>query len=187
MPAIGLADLGEDGATVRLSTRESSLPPGEGNSRASCEACSKCPPACLCTRYSALADFAELDHIRSRRGDVLVLSLGAGATARARARGFDRSAVLARVEAAGLRAPFPQAIEEIVGGLGTTRDLGMMSVGAALMAEDPGLRAEVWADPSIRRLLLDVDAGPLLLVQADADLRAPASAASAPWREALYD
>ena len=168
VPAIGLADLGEDGATVRLSTRESTLPPADANASV-VRGMLEVPASVSLYTLLGLADFAELDHIRPDAA-TMVLSLGAGATARARARGFDRAAILSRVEAAGIRAPLPAHIEEIISGLGTLRDLGMVAVGGALVAEDPGLRAEVWADPVIRRLLLDVDAGPLLLVRADADV-----------------
>jgi hypothetical protein len=61
-------------------------------------------------------------------------------------------------------------VQELVRGVGTGREASFLAVSGAIMAEDPDLRAELRADPSVRRLLLDVDAGPLLLLRADVDL-----------------
>jgi hypothetical protein len=169
-PAIGLVDVGEDGATVRLSSRGDgggSIAPdarGATAGRASIEV----PATVPLHQLLAIADVGEPDHLKPD-ARALVFSLGVNAVGRARARGLAAEAVLARFEAIGIASPTPPAVAEVVAGLGATRSIGIVPVSAALLVEDPGLRAQLLSDGVLKRMLLDLDAGPMLLLRADAD------------------
>jgi hypothetical protein len=167
VPAIGLADLGEDGTAVRLAARENAhSPPSVAQMvRVSLEA----PASLPLHRVLELADFAEPDHIRPE-GGVIVMTMGSSAIARARARNLESDAVLHRLAGVGILPPLPAALSELVDGLGAAREARLLPVSGAIRVDDPALRTELCADPSVRRMLLDADAGPLLLVRADADL-----------------
>lgn len=168
IPAVGLADLSEDGQTIRLSTRErvtSDAAAGATVVRHALEVRASTP---LCPLLD-LADFAEPDHIRPDT-NTIVLALGMPALARARARGLTSESIVARLAAVGLRAPFPPVLAEIIEEAGAAREVGLLPVSAALLVEDPELRASLRADASMRRHLLDVEAGSFLFVRADSDV-----------------
>lgn len=167
LPAIGLVDLGEDGTAVRLVTRE--RPEITGPAVATVERSSVQVPATVpLYRLLALCDIAEPDHVRPEEGK-MVLTLGSGAMLRARDRGLDGREVAARFAAVGIRPPLPAAVEELVTALGTIREAGWLPVSAALMVDDPVLRAELRADASLRRLLFDLEAGSVLLLRPGVD------------------
>jgi hypothetical protein len=166
LPAIGLVDVGEDGVAVRLATREGTAQVAStaSVSRASLEVPSSLP----LHHVLELADFAEPDHVRPE-GGALVFTMGSGAVARARARGLEPAVVLGRLAAVGVHPPLPTAVSDLIAGLGTAREVALLPVSAALLVEDPGLRAELLGDASVRRMLVDADVGALLLVRADVD------------------
>src|SRR5262249_8672474 len=137
IPAIGLADLGEDSTTVRLSVRDAGSTATSDTvnvGRTSIEIPSSTPLA----KLLAVADVADPDHVRPAAG-VIVLALGPAAVARARARGLESAAVAERFTRLGLRQPFASAVAEVVEGLGTQRQVGLMAVSAAIVVDDPGL------------------------------------------------
>ncbi len=167
IPAVGLADLSDDGETVRMSSRERT-----SNIEARPTIVQRntlhVPGGTPLYRALALADFAEPDGIEPDAGHVLY-QLGMSALARARARTLSADDVATRFAGVGIVAPLPPAAVEIISGLGAAREAGLVQVAFALVIDDPELRAEVRADPGCRRMLLEVDAGPLLLVRSDVD------------------
>lgn len=168
IPAIGLADLAEDGSTIRLSAREASAHVGSGLAsvvRHSIEV----PSSIALARVLALADIAEPDHIRPD-ANVIVMALGAPAAARARAKEFDAEAVRSRFLAVGVKEPLPAPVEDLVSGLAAAREISAVQLGAALLVEDPAIRAQILADAIIRRAIVDLDAPKLILLRADSDL-----------------
>jgi hypothetical protein len=168
IPAIGLADLAEDGSTIRLSGRDTTHqgPPAVSTvARNSIEI----PASIALSRLLALSDIAEPDHIRPD-ANLIVLTLGAPATARARSKNLEANAVLQRFQAVGIREPHPAAVEELVAGLGVAREISGVPLGAALLVEDPGLRGEILADAIVRRSVVDIEAGAMVFLRADADI-----------------
>ncbi len=165
LPALGVLDVADDGSAVRMVQR-AAAPAGKAVlGRHTMEV----PATTRLDRVLALADVGEPDHVKADAG-VIVFTLGVGALARARARGLTGPQVEERLTGAGATAPFPPAVDEVVRGVAASREAAFMAVGGAILAEDPEVRAELRADPGMRRILLDVEAGNLLLVRADVDL-----------------
>lgn len=167
LPALGLADVSEDGTAVRYRARERSsleLDAEPSLSRSTLEVPSNTPAYALL----ALADCAEPEHVRSDNGAVL-FNVGVNAITRARARGLSESQIVERLEALGLSAPFPGALGELATSLGVTHEVDTIALSGAIRVEDDELRASLLADPSLRRMLVEVEAGPWLLVKPDVD------------------
>lgn len=168
LPALGLADVSEDGAVVRYRYRERSGVPLNAEptlSRSTLEVPSNSPLYALL----ALADFAEPEYVRSDHGAVL-FNVGVNAITRARARGLTESQIVERLEAIGLSAPFPGALGALAASLGVTHAVDMIALSAAIRVDDDELRASLLADASLRRMIVELDAGPWLLVKPDVDL-----------------
>ncbi|MBI5516695.1 MAG: hypothetical protein HY909_23120 [Deltaproteobacteria bacterium] len=167
LPALGMVDLAEDLHAVRMVTR-ASLPSAAAQAALGRHLL-EVPLGSRLDALLAFADVGEPDHL-CPEGSMIAFALGVGALARARARGLSSAEVLERLSGVGARPPYPPAVEELVRGVGAAREAGFMVVGGAIFVEDPELRAELRADAGVRRVLLEVDAGPLLLVRAEVDL-----------------
>jgi hypothetical protein len=76
----------------------------------------------------------------------------------------------ARLRAIGMAQPFPAAVSELIVGLSDSREAKFIGCSGVIVAEDPAVRAELRADPSVRRMLVDLDVGDVLLVRPDADM-----------------
>ncbi|MFO0556619.1 MAG: hypothetical protein U0269_01245 [Polyangiales bacterium] len=167
LPALGLADVSEDGNAVRYRARERSsvaLDAEPTLSRSTLEVPSNTPAYALL----ALSDCAEPEHVRSDNGAVL-FNVGVNAITRARARGLSEKQIVERLEALGLSAPFPGALGELATSLGVTHEVDTIALSAAIRVDDDELRASLLADASLRRMIVEVDAGPWLLVKPDVD------------------
>jgi hypothetical protein len=167
LPALGLADVSEDGGAVRYRPRERSavaLDAEPALSRSTLEVPSNTPAYALL----ALSDCAEPEHVRSDNGAVL-FNVGVNAITRARARGLSEKQIVERLEALGLSAPFPGALGELATSLGVTHEVDTIALSAAIRVDDDELRASLLADASLRRMIVDVDSGPWLLVKPDVD------------------
>lgn len=168
LPALGWADVAEDGSVVRYRSRErvvQDLNAEPTLSRSTLEVPSNTPVYALL----ALADCAEPEHVRADTGAVL-FNVGVNAIARARARGLNEDEIVTRLEALGLIAPFHGALAELASSLGETREVDTVALSGAIRVEDDSLRASLLADAAIRRMVLEVDAGPWLLLKPDVDV-----------------
>jgi hypothetical protein len=167
LPALGLADVGEDGAAVRYRVRDRvahDLNAEPSLSRSTLEVPATTPVYAVL----GLADCAEPEHVRSDSGAVL-FNVGVNAIARARARGLSEAQIVERLKALGLSAPFQGALGELATSLGSTHEVETIALSGAIRVDDEGVRASLLADASLRRMIVDVDAGPWLLVKPDVD------------------
>jgi hypothetical protein len=167
LPALGLADVAEDGTVVRYRPRDrglSDLAAVPILSRSTLDV----PPTCGIAAFLALTDVAEPEQLRGDSG-AIQCNVGVAAIARARARGLSAEAVAARLEGVGASAPFSGALAELVADLGSTLEVEAIPASFAVHVPDEALRRTLLADASVRRLLLDVDAGPWLMVKPDVD------------------
>jgi hypothetical protein len=176
-PTLGVLDVADDATAVRLVGR---VAPGSIElrpltlketrptvSRTSLDV----SPAAWAHAVLDLSDFGEFDHIKPEPAPgSLTFSLGAAALTRGRARGLTGQQVETRLRAIGLVPPFPAAAAELVSGLSDSREASFVSASGVILADDPAVRAELRADPSVRRMLVEVDAGDVLLVRLDADM-----------------
>jgi hypothetical protein len=176
-PVLGAVDIADDGTAVRLVGRV--LPGGtelkplsvkEARptvSRASLEV----PASTWAHALLDLADVGEPDHLKPEPAPgSLVFTLGTSALTRGRTRGLTGQQVEARLRAIGMAQPFPPSVAELVAGLSDSREARFVGCSGIILADDPAVRAELRADPSVRRLLVDGDFGDALLVRPDADL-----------------
>jgi hypothetical protein len=167
LPALGLADVAEDGTVVRYRSRDRAL--GDLNAEPSLSRSTlELPPTCGLAAFLALTDFAEPEQVRGDSG-AIQCNVGVGAIARARARGVSATVVTASLEAVGVRAPLTGTLAELVADLGSTFELEAIPASFAIHVAQDELRRALLADPSVRRLLLDVDAGAWLMVKPDVD------------------
>lgn len=166
LPALGVLDVAEDGSAVRMVQRAAVV---SGRKTVLGRHALEVPGTTLLDRVLALADLGEPDHVKSDTG-AIVFSLGVGALTRGRARGLTGPHVEERLKGVGAVPPYPPTVDEIVQGVAASREAGYMAVGGIIQAEDPAVRSEIRADPGMRRMLLDVDAGNVLLVRADVDV-----------------
>ena len=168
MPAVGMVDVSEDSTAVRWNARaRRTARTVQATTVARTQV--EVPATCAVASLVALADFAELDHVRVDDG-VIALSVGAGSDVRARAHGLDGAAVSERLAAVGVQATDFPATEQLVIALGETRTVGYVRAGAALFVDDPSVRATVLGDPVVRRAVLGVSTGAVALLVADADI-----------------
>lgn len=168
LPALGLADVGEDHSAIRYRARERAagdLDAVPSLSRSTLEV----PPSTPLHALLAFADCAEPEHLRSDTGAVL-FNVGVNAIARTRARGLGEAEVVARLEAMGLEGPYTGTLAELTSSVSETREIDAHSVSLALRVDDHDLRGSLLADATLRRMLVDADAAPWLLVRPDADL-----------------
>ncbi len=168
LPALGLADVGEDQTAIRYRVRERSL--GDVGavptlSRSTLEVPQSTPLHALL----AFADCAEPEHLRSDNGAVL-FNVGVGAIARSRARGLSEAEIVERLEAIGLEGPYSGTLAELATSVSETREIEAVEVSVALRVDDEELRATLLADATFRRMVLDASSAPWLLVKPDADL-----------------
>jgi hypothetical protein len=176
-PLLGAVDVADDGTAVRLVGRV--LPGGTEmkvvtvkESRPTVSRTSLDVPSSVWMHALLdLADVGELDHVKPEPvPGSLVFSLGAAALTRGRARGLTGQQVDARLRAIGMAQPFPAAVSELIVGLSDSREAKFIGCSGVIVAEDPAVRAELRADPSVRRMLVDLDVGDVLLVRPDADM-----------------
>ncbi len=166
LPALGILDVAEDGSAVRRVRRTAVA---TAKATAVVRHALEVPGTTRLDRVLALADVGELDHVKVDT-NTIVFGLGVNALTRSRARGLSAVDVETRMTAVGLEKPFPTEVDEVVCGVAASREATFTPVGGVLCVTDPALRAELRADPGIRRVLLDLDAGDLMLVRADAEL-----------------
>jgi len=176
-PLLGAVDVAEDGTAVRLVGRVLSggtemKPLGVKEARPTVARTSIDVPACVWVHALLdLADVGELDHIKPEPAPgSLVFSLGAAALTRGRARGLTGQQVEARLRALGMAPPFPAAVSELIAGLSDSREARFIGCSGVIVADDPSVRAELRADPSVRRMLVEFEMGEVLLVRPDADM-----------------
>jgi hypothetical protein len=176
-PLLGAVDVADDGTAVRLVGRV--LPGGTEmkavtvkESRPTVSRTSLDVPSSVWMHALLdLADAGELDHVKPEPAPgSLVFSLGAAALTRGRARGLTGQQVDARLRAIGMAQPFPAAVSELIVGLSDSREAKFIGCSGVIVADDPAVRAELRADPSVRRMLVDLDVGDVLLVRPDADM-----------------
>jgi hypothetical protein len=176
-PVLGAVDVADDGSAVRLVGR---VAPGGTEmkplvfkearptvSRTSLDV----PASAWMHALIDLADFGEFDHLKPEPAPgSLVFTLGAAALTRGRARGLTGQQVEARMRAVGLAPPFPAAAAELVTGLSDSREAAFVAASGVIVTDDPAVRAELRSDPSVRRMLVDIEVGDVLLVRPDADM-----------------
>jgi hypothetical protein len=167
LPALGLADVSEDGNAIRYRPRERSAVALDAEATLS-RSTLEVPSNTSAYALLALSDCAEPEHVRSDNGAVL-FNVGVNAITRARARGLSEKQIVERLEALGLSAPFPGALGELATSLGVTHEVDTIALSAAIRVDDDELRASLLADASLRRMIVEVDAGPWLLVKPDVD------------------
>ncbi len=177
LPVLGAVDVADDGSAVRLVGRIVSggtemRPLAVKDARPTVSRTSlDVPPSVWVHALLDLADFGEFDHLKPEPAPgSMVFSLGAAALTRGRARGLTGQQVDARLRAVGLAPPFPAAAAELVSGLSDSREASFVAASGVILTDDAAVRAELRADPSVRRMLVDVDAGEVLLVRPDADM-----------------
>lgn len=176
-PVLGAVDVADDGTAVRLVGRIVSggtemKPLAMKESKPTVSRTSLDVPASVWMHALVdLADFGEFDHVKPEPAPgSLIFSLGAAALTRGRARGLTGQHVDARLRAVGLTPPFPAAAAELVTGLSDSREASFVAASGVILTDDPAVRSELRADPSVRRMLVDVDVGEVLLVRPDADM-----------------
>jgi len=173
MPTLGAVDIAEDGSAVRLS--------GRGSRERATEY-----PAPVASVYRhdlqvsarlrlapllELSDVCELERItHDPSPGQLAFAVGASALAHSREAQHTPEFVEARLRAVGLQTPYPPVVRELLSGLGVAGSVAMVPLAGALVLDDPSMRETLLADVTLRRMLVELDAGPLLLVRADADI-----------------
>jgi hypothetical protein len=177
LPVLGAVDVAEDGSAVRLvgrvapgATEMRPLPVKESKptvSRTSLDV----PSTAWMHSLLDLSDFGEFDHIKPEPAPgSLIFTLGAAALTRGLARGLTGQQVEGILKSVGLTTPFPATAAELVTGLSDSREASFVGCSGVIITDDPVVRAELRSDPSVRRMLIDVDAGDILLVRAEADM-----------------
>ncbi|MBL8602801.1 MAG: hypothetical protein JNK72_12835 [Myxococcales bacterium] len=175
MPVLGALDVAEDGSAVRLSGRMS-RDRDRGSER---------PPTPASvyrhdlnvsgrTRLVSvieLADVCELERVNfDSAPGVLVFAVGASALAHSREVQHTPEFVEARLKSVGLHGPYPPVVRELLSGIGVAGDATMIALAGVIMVEDPEIREALRADATFRKMLVELDAGDLFLVRADADI-----------------
>lgn len=168
LPAIGVVDIAEDGSSVRLMGREHAAPTSGVSATPVQRTHIELSVAAPLHALLAFCDVAEPEGVRPEQG-VLVCALGAAAVARGRARGVAPEVFASLAQSVGVREPRPASVREVLDGLSNARVLPFVAASGAVYAETPELRAQLLADAVLRRQLIEVDAGPWLLVRAEAD------------------
>ncbi len=175
MPTLGAVDIAEDGSAVRLSgrmsrERVSELPPAPSSAtvyRHDLQVSARLRLAPLLE----LADVCELERVtHDPAPGQLAFAVGASALAHSREAQHTPEFVEARLRAVGLQTPYPPVVRELLSGLGVAGSVSMVALAGALVLDDPSLRETLLADATLRRMLVELDAGPMLLVRADADI-----------------
>jgi hypothetical protein len=176
LPTLGLLDIAEDGAAVRLvgrsvtgsSEHRAAVREGKATvSRTSLDV----PSSSWVHAVLDLADVGEFDHIKPDPSPgSMVFSLGAAALTRGRARGLTGQQVEGRFRAIGMAPPFASAVNELITGLSDSREASFVAASGIILTQDAQVRAELRADPSVRRMLVEVEGVDVLLVRPDADI-----------------
>jgi hypothetical protein len=174
MPTLGALDIAEDGSAVRLSGRMNR------------ERATELPPPGVSTVYRhdlqvsarhrlsallELSDVCELERVtHDPAPGMLAFAVGASALAHSREAQHTPEFVEARLRAVGLQTPYAPVVRELLSGLGVAGTVTMVPLAGALVLDDPSLREALLADSTLRRMLVELDAGPVLLVRGDADI-----------------
>jgi hypothetical protein len=166
LPALGLADIAEDQSTIRYRQRDraSATDGAPKLYRSTLELPASTPLHALL----AFSDCAEPEQVKIEQGAVL-FNVGVNAIARARARGIEEAALIARLEAIGLEGPYQGALAELTESVSQTREVGGFALSAAIRVDDDELRATLTTDASMKRMLVEADAGPWIFVRPDVD------------------